>query len=169
MRRYLGVEDSALKRCLLRAGRPGIVESGDGFSVENGAAATLLFCKSREDRVSADHHLPFSGLSTQLEHANASSSGESLEKGPDSATPRFSGGRLWMHRIAVLLFVFFCAILGVILIIFPWRDEWTTNSLLIGYPGLQDFMASGFVRGLVSGLGVLDIWIGFWEAIHYRE
>jgi hypothetical protein len=57
----------------------------------------------------------------------------------------------------------------VILIIFPWRDEWTTNSLLIGHPGLQAWMASGFVRGLVSGLGLLDIWIGFWEAVHYHE
>jgi hypothetical protein len=74
-----------------------------------------------------------------------------------------------MHRVAVLVFVFFCAILGVVLIIFPWRDEWTTNSLLIGHPALQDFLASGFVRGLVSGLGLLDIWIGFWEAIHYHE
>ncbi|MGZ4733118.1 MAG: hypothetical protein ACXVZH_13360 [Terriglobales bacterium] len=119
--------------------------------------------------MSADHHLPFSGLSTQLERANGRSKGESLATGPDSAAPRFPGGRLWMHRVAVLLFVFFCAILGVILIIFPWRDEWTTNSLLIGHPGLQDFFASGFVRGLCSGLGLLDIWIGFWEAIHYHE
>jgi hypothetical protein len=30
-------------------------------------------------------------------------------------------------------------------------------------------MASGFVRGVCTGLGVLDIWIGFSEAIHYHE
>jgi hypothetical protein len=119
--------------------------------------------------VSADQHVPFSGISTQLQHASSHGNGESLERAPDSAAPQFSGRHLWMHRVAVLLFVFFCAILGVILIIFPWRDEWTTNSLLFGHPGLQDFMASGFVRGLVSGLGVLDIWIGFWEAVHYHE
>ena len=119
--------------------------------------------------MSADQHLPFSGVSTQLQRASSGSDGESLEREPDSAAPRFSGGRLWMHRVAVLLFVFFCAILGVILIIFPWRDEWTTNSLLIGHPGLQDFLSSGFVRGLVSGMGLLDIWIGFWEAVHYHE
>ena len=74
-----------------------------------------------------------------------------------------------MHRLGVLLFVFFCAILGVVLIVFPWRDEWATNSLLVGYPRLQEFLASGFVRGLISGLGLLDIWIGFWEAVHYQE
>lgn len=119
--------------------------------------------------MNAGQHLPFGGFSTEVEHASGRSPGDSLQREPDSAAPQLSGGRLWMHRVAVLLFVFFCAILGVILIIFPWRDEWTTNSLLIGHPGLQDFMAGGFVRGLVSGLGLLDIWIGFWEAIHYHE
>jgi hypothetical protein len=36
-------------------------------------------------------------------------------------------------------------------------------------PELRAFVANGFVRGLCSGLGVLDIWIGFSEAIHYHE
>jgi hypothetical protein len=77
---------------------------------------------------------------------------------------------VWPHRLGVLLFVFFCAVLGVILIIFPWRDEWmTNNTFLFGHPALQDFLVSGFVRGLCSGLGVIDIWIGFWEAVHYHE
>jgi len=39
----------------------------------------------------------------------------------------------------------------------------------MGSPELRAFIANGFVRGLCSGLGVLDIWIGFWEAMHYRE
>jgi len=25
------------------------------------------------------------------------------------------------------------------------------------------------VRGLSTGLGALNVWIGFWEAIQYRE
>jgi len=119
--------------------------------------------------VSADHPVAFSGMSSQLDRASGRSDGGSLEHEPDFAAPQLSGGRLWIHRVAVLFFVFFCAILGVVLIIFPWRDEWTTNSLLIGHPGLQDLLASGFVRGLISGLGLLEIWIGFWEAIHYHE
>lgn len=87
------------------------------------------------------------------------------ERGPKSASP----GRVWLHRFGVLLFVFFCASLGVILVVFPWRDEWMSNALLIANPGLKDFMSNGFVRGLCSGLGLLDIWIGFWEAVHYHE
>ncbi len=119
--------------------------------------------------MNTDRHIPLSIMSTQVQNADqrAAQNGESLDQ--ESRTPRLSGGRLWMHRITVLLFVFFCAILGVILIVFPWRDEWTNNSLLFGHPGLQDFFASGFLRGVCSGLGLLDIWIGFWEAIHYHE
>ena len=76
---------------------------------------------------------------------------------------------VWLHRLVVLMFVFICASVGVFLVILPWRPEWTHNRLLLSYPGLRQFMASGFVRGVVSGLGMLDIWIGFWEAVHYHE
>jgi hypothetical protein len=82
---------------------------------------------------------------------------------------RYSGGELWLHRITVLMFVFVCAVVGVLLVILPWRPEWMDNHFLFGSPGLRALMANGFVRGLCSGLGLLDIWIGFWEAIHYHE
>ena len=76
---------------------------------------------------------------------------------------------LWLHRITVLLFVFVCAVVGVLLVILPWRPEWTDNRLLLTYPSLRTFVANGFVRGICSGLGIMDIWIGFWEATHYHE
>ncbi len=38
-----------------------------------------------------------------------------------------------------------------------------------GSPGLRAFVSNGFVRGLCSGLGLLDIWIGFWEAVHFHD
>jgi hypothetical protein len=82
---------------------------------------------------------------------------------------RYVGLELWLHRITVLTFGLVCAVVGVLLVILPWRPEWTDNHLLMGSPGLRAFVANGFVRGLCSGLGVLDIWIGFSEAIHYHE
>jgi hypothetical protein len=85
------------------------------------------------------------------------------------ADPAYSGFSLWLHRITVLLFVFLCASVGVLLVIMPWRPEWTDNHLLLAYPALRDILSSGFVRGVCSGLGILDIWIGFWEAVHYHE
>jgi hypothetical protein len=77
--------------------------------------------------------------------------------------------RIWLHRLLVLLFVFVCAAAGVLLVVIPWTPQWMDNRLLLRYPDLRTIVASGFFRGLCSGLGLLDIWIGFSEAIHYHE
>jgi hypothetical protein len=80
-----------------------------------------------------------------------------------------SGVQLWLHRTSVFLFVLISAVAGVLLVILPWTPEWTDNYLLLAFPWLRTFVTTGFFRGLCSGLGLLDIWIGFWEALHYHE
>jgi len=117
----------------------------------------------RERCLTADPNVPLHGIPSS-----------SLAPKLTSATPqdteaRHSGVELWLRRITVLMFVFVCATAGVFLVILPWRPEWTDNHLLYAHPALREFVANGFVRGLCTGLGVLDIWIGFWEAIHYHE
>jgi hypothetical protein len=87
---------------------------------------------------------------------------------PSAASPA-SHVHVWLLRIRALLFVTMCATLGVLLIILPWTPKWTDNPLLLSMPELRTFVANGFVRGLCSGLGVLDLWLGFWEAIYYHE
>ena len=82
---------------------------------------------------------------------------------------RYRGFELWLHRLTVLMFGLVCIIVGVLLMVFPWRPEWTDNRLLLTSPGLRALVANGFVRGLCSGLGLLDIWIGFSEVLHYNE
>lgn len=77
--------------------------------------------------------------------------------------------RLWGHRLTVLVFVFACATTGMLLVILPWTPQWASNSLLWGYPRLQLTLGNGFLRGMCSGLGILDLWIGFSHAIHYQE
>jgi hypothetical protein len=77
--------------------------------------------------------------------------------------------QVWMHRISVFLFVLISAVAGVLLIILPWTPEWTDNYLLLSFPSLRSVVSNGFFRGICSGLGLLDIWIGFWEALHYHE
>ena len=119
--------------------------------------------------VSAERRYPLVGSSAELAASTQPVDEFSRASGETGFTQQRHKGPVWAHRFGVLLFVFFCAVLGMVLIIFPWRDEWTNNSFLYGYPALQDFMANGFVRGLCSGLGVIDIWIGFWEAVHYHE
>jgi hypothetical protein len=113
--------------------------------------------------------LPSSSLGAKLSPSETGGPATALEpESPDEGN-RDTSIELWLHRLTVLMFVFVCASVGVFLVILPWRPEWTHNHLLLSYPGLRQFIASGFVRGVVSGLGMLDIWIGFWEAVHYRE
>lgn len=77
--------------------------------------------------------------------------------------------QIWLGRIRALLLVTLCATFGVLLVILPWTPNWTDNPLLLGLPDLREIISSGFVRGLTSGLGLLNLWLGFWEAIHYHE
>jgi hypothetical protein len=115
------------------------------------------------------HGIPPSSPETSLPTTESTpAAGLGSPSQPDQGT-HYSGFALWLHRITVLMFVFVCASIGVLLLILPWRPEWTDNHLLLGNPGLRAFVANGFVRGICSGLGLLDIWIGFWEAVHYHE
>jgi hypothetical protein len=92
-----------------------------------------------------------------------------LDPPEQTADRRTKGSQLWMHRISVFLFVLISAVAGVLLIILPWTPEWTDNYLLLSFPALRSVISNGFFRGVCSGLGLLDIWIGFWEALHYHE
>jgi hypothetical protein len=121
----------------------------------------------------SDPKLPFESAPTSVETRTDPSSDGSQGHPPlnRGSVPRksYSTARLWLRRIGVLLFVFLCATIGVMLMIVPWRPEWSDNPLLMPYPVLRDLIGSGFMRGLVTGLGLLNVWVGFWEALRYRE
>jgi hypothetical protein len=116
----------------------------------------------------SDPKLPFAGNSTGVEELKTT---EGVPAAIPISVARRSPPalRLWLRRIGVLLFVFLCATIGVMLMILPWRPEWSDNPLLMSYPAIRAVFASGFVRGVVTGLGALNVWAGFWEAIQYQE
>ena len=97
------------------------------------------------------------------------------ERAPESAPPPpISGspsvGALWFQRISLFILVIFCLQLGVIVTVLPWLTSvWDHNSFLLAHPHLWAVMRLGPVRGIISGLGLLDIWIGISEAVHYRD
>jgi hypothetical protein len=74
-----------------------------------------------------------------------------------------------MHRVWLVVFVLFCLEVGIILMVGPWIPAWTNNSLSKVFPAVHDFLMNYFVRGAVSGLGLVDFWIGISRAISYRE
>src|SRR5512135_279380 len=80
------------------------------------------------------------------------------------------GHPVWLARAMMVVFVAFCIEIGVVLVTVPWIPSlWHENGLLAPYPDARAFLAHDFVRGAVSGLGLLDIWLGIWEGLHYRD
>jgi len=77
---------------------------------------------------------------------------------------------IWLQRLSLFILVLFCVYLGVIVTVLPWwKDVWDKNMFLTSHPQLWAILRLGPVRGIISGLGLLDIWIGVSEAVHYRE
>jgi hypothetical protein len=87
---------------------------------------------------------------------------------PASAEVRSRKG-LWLRRLTLALFVVVCVEVGIFLVVIPWTHVWTDNSLLIRNLTVRSLAMHNFVRGLVTGLGLINVWMGIWEAVHYRE
>lgn len=76
---------------------------------------------------------------------------------------------VWLHRISLVVFVIFCIELGVLLAVLPWTSYWVNNGFVEAYPLLKSILQGNFVRGVASGLGLIDISIGIWEAVRYHD
>ncbi len=77
---------------------------------------------------------------------------------------------VWLQRMSLVVLVIFCFYIGGLLVLLPWRQRWwVENGWLQAHPAIDAIAQQGWFRGLVSGLGLLDIWIGISEMIHYRD
>lgn len=61
-----------------------------------------------------------------------------------------------MNRVLRVLLLLIWLELGLLLILVPWSNYWETNYFLSRFPGLIPFLLNPFLRGAVSGLGLLD-------------
>lgn len=77
---------------------------------------------------------------------------------------------VWLQRTSLFILVIFCLYLGAIVTILPWWSAvWDHNLFFTSHPRLWSILRLGAVRGIISGLGLLDLWIGISEAINYRD
>lgn len=53
--------------------------------------------------------------------------------------------------------------IGAVLLVVPWMQIWDANYFFELMPRLQPIVASPFVRGAVSGLGVINLVAGIVE------
>ncbi len=96
-------------------------------------------------------------------------SAERAGPAPVAAPKHASRAEIWARRMFLVTFVLLCTLLGVFLIVLPWRPEWAENPLFMGYPWVRTLFANPFFRGICSGFGVLDLWIAISETAHYHE
>jgi len=64
-----------------------------------------------------------------------------------------------MSRVARILLGLICLEAGVLLVFLPWSPYWDNNYFLQRFPELVPFLLSPFLRGAVTGLGLLDVFL----------
>lgn len=66
--------------------------------------------------------------------------------------------------MAAILSVLSSLLVGIILVVVPWTALWDANYLLQPYPQVRALLLSGYMRGTVSGLGLVNIVLALDEA-----
>jgi len=83
-------------------------------------------------------------------------------------------------KLTVIFYIILCLEAGLVLTFLPWVHpfglaDWGDNFFLVylahktGLPGLQHAIASGWVRGAVTGIGLLNFAMAFWEIVNFRQ
>jgi hypothetical protein len=76
----------------------------------------------------------------------------------------------WLVRAELFLRVLLRMYIGLAVCYAPWSPMfWDQNPLFAHFPSLSMYAASGAVRGLVSGLGLLNLWIAFQDAVRHWD
>jgi hypothetical protein len=85
-------------------------------------------------------------------------------------------------KLSVIFYIILCLEIGIVLALLPWvpqgtlgLSDWGNNYFLLyaarktGIYTLQTVVASGWMRGAVTGIGLLNIGIAFWEIFHFQQ
>jgi len=89
---------------------------------------------------------------------------------PAPPPPQDDPAPVWLQRLSLAVLVVFCLLLGGVLACLPWSPRlWDQNGWILSHPALAAVLHQGWVRGLVTGFGLIDIWIGISELLHYRD
>ena len=55
--------------------------------------------------------------------------------------------------------------IGFLLVVVPWSTFWERNYFAQALPAVHDFITNNYVRGAVSGLGLVNLYHGFAELV----
>ena len=60
-------------------------------------------------------------------------------------------------------------VVGVIVMVLPWSPLWDNNHVLQAYPRFAALLSYGATRGIVSGVGLMNLWIAVDDTLHRGE
>ena len=91
----------------------------------------------------------------------------------EDAIPQIAGPQRiprWLERAELFLRVILRMYIGIAVAYAPWsRLFWDQNPIFLQYPTLSIYASNGAVRGIISGLGLLNLWIAFHDAFRQRD
>jgi len=73
---------------------------------------------------------------------------------------------MWNRLLRVVLLLIWLEV-GLVLILVPWSELWETNYFLYQYPSLGLFVKNPYLRGAISGLGLINVFLAL-EAFRRR-
>jgi len=93
----------------------------------------------------------------------------------------------WLESSELYLRVFLLMFISMVIIVAPWSGDfarwsgdlfwffprsrylWEQNALIQYFPAIAHYASNGAVRGIVSGLGFLNLWITLYSAFQHRD
>ena len=113
--------------------------------------------------------------SPSLTASSAPASAALVDPVPDSSPPSSPAHHpqhvpRWLERGELFLRVLLRMYIGLAVCYAPWSHVfWDQNPLFLRFPTLGIYAAHGTVRGIISGLGLLNLWIAFRDAVRHRD
>jgi len=76
-----------------------------------------------------------------------------------------------LKKLTFYIYIFYCFEIGVFLIVAPWwlPQVWENNYFLFLLPRLKGLFLSGYFRGAVTGLGVVNLLLAVSEIIQNEQ
>ena len=91
---------------------------------------------------------------------------ETVAEVEEPRAPRRPG---FFRSLLGLVWVIFCFEVGVFLLVYPWMGGWDTNFFSYILPEMHGYWANAYVRGAISGLGIVNIYIALVELFQFLK
>lgn len=87
--------------------------------------------------------------------------------GMGNGTISSRSSRLFLHALRALRVVISLE-LGLLLLILPWTPVWD-NNYFAQHTAAAHWLLSAYLRGAISGLGLMNLWLGTGEVTQFRH